>query len=466
MKIRLFAALLLGLLAAHLCHSGVLWTEEGLPMAAARQMALGKTLYRDAWFDKPPLVPSVYLLWGVRDGVPLRVAGALYGLLACWLAFLAARQLFGEAAGFWAAGLLGFFLIFDTASAVLPLAADLLMLAPHLAAIWLAACRRPLLSGLLAGVAFLCNVKGVFVLASCAVFVWPALPALLAGFALPCAAAAAVLLATGAWPFYVDQVWVWSSRYAGSSHVANPVGNAVVRTVNWLGFHSALLLGMCLDWWRTRRIRWKIVAWALLSLAGVAMGWRFFPRYYFQLLPVLVIGASAGLAKARRRELAVLGLLLLVPAIRFGPRYYLLAAGRSGNWADTAMDRESRSAAVLVLRDKQPGDTLFVWGFRPDLFIHTGLPAGTRFLDCQALTGVPADRHLTQSAPVMTSSTAEARRELTRTRPTVVIDGLGQYNPALAMERYPELRQWLGHYREVGRSGNEVVYRLKAAGPE
>lgn len=461
MNFRLFGALLLALLAAHLCHSGVLWTEEGLPMAAARQMALGKTLYRDVWFDKPPLVPAVYLLWGVRDGVPLRIAGALYDLLACWLAFLAARRLFDEAAGRWAAGLLGFFLIFETASAALPLAADLLMLAPHLAAIWLAACRRPLWSGLLAGIAFLCNVKGVFVLASCAVFVWPLLPLLLAGFALPCAAAAGVLWVTGAWPSYVDQVWVWSSRYAGSSHVANPVANGALRTLNWLGFHGALLLGVGLDWCRTRRLRWKILAWALLSLAGVVMGWRFFPRYYFQLLPVLVIAAAAGFSRARPRWWIAAGVLLLIPAIRFGPRYYLLAAGRSEHWADTAMDSESRSAAALVRRDARPGDTLFVWGFRPDLFVHTGLPAATRFLDCQALTGVPADRHLTQSAPVTTASTLQARLELAASRPTVVIDGLGRYNPALAMDRYPELRAWLAHYREVGRSGNEVVYRLQ-----
>ena len=430
-------------------------------MAAARQMALGKTLYRDAWFDKPPLVPAVYLLWGVRDGVPLRVAGALYCLLACWLASLAARQLFDERAGLWAAGLLGFFLIFDTPSAVLPLAADLLMLAPHLAAIWLAAARRPFLSGAMAGVAFLCNVKGVFVLAASAIFAMPMLALLLAGFALPCAAAAGMLLVSGAWPSYVDQVWIWSSRYAGSSHVAHPISNGVVRTLNWLGFHCALLLGIGLDWCRTRSLRWKMAAWAILSLAGVAMGGRFFPRYYFQLLPVLVIVAAAGLSKARRPWIVAAGILLLIPAIRFGPRYVLLAAGRSGQWADTAMDRESRNAAALVLRDAQQGDTLFVWGFRPDLYIDTGLPAATRFLDCQALTGVPADRHLTQSAPVMTASTLEARLELARSRPSVVIDGLGPYNPALAMERYPELREWLRNYREVGRSGNELVYRLR-----
>ena len=68
----------------------------------------------------------------------------------------------------WAAGLLGFFLIFDFPASVIPLAADLLMLAPHLAAVWMAYRRRPLWAGALAGVAFAINPKGVLVLAVCA----------------------------------------------------------------------------------------------------------------------------------------------------------------------------------------------------------------------------------------------------------------------------------------------------------
>jgi len=75
-----FPALFLILLAARLCHIDILWAEEDLPMAAAMQMKFGKTLYRDAWFDKPPLLSSLYLAWGVRAGWMLRVAGALYAL--------------------------------------------------------------------------------------------------------------------------------------------------------------------------------------------------------------------------------------------------------------------------------------------------------------------------------------------------------------------------------------------------
>src|SRR5258708_37025150 len=75
-----FAALFLILLAARLCHVDILWAEEDLPMAAATQMQFGRTLYRDVWFDKPPLLASINLAWHVRTGWPLRVAGALYAL--------------------------------------------------------------------------------------------------------------------------------------------------------------------------------------------------------------------------------------------------------------------------------------------------------------------------------------------------------------------------------------------------
>ncbi len=83
------------------------------------------------------------------------------------MAYRFARELWGEREGVWAAGLLAFFLIFDVPAAVIPMASDLLMLAPHLAAVWLAWKRRAFLAGAMAGVAFWINPKGVFVAAAC-----------------------------------------------------------------------------------------------------------------------------------------------------------------------------------------------------------------------------------------------------------------------------------------------------------
>ena len=78
MNPRAIAALFLGLLATRLCHVGILWVEEAYPAAAALQILDGKALYRDIWFDKPPLAALTYLLWDARAGVALRIAGAIF----------------------------------------------------------------------------------------------------------------------------------------------------------------------------------------------------------------------------------------------------------------------------------------------------------------------------------------------------------------------------------------------------
>ncbi len=513
---RLFIALAVLLVAAHLCHVGILWEGDTLPLATAQQMLRGKVLYRDIWFDKPPLVPAFYLLWGARAGWPLRLAGALYGLLACWIAFAFARDLWGRREGLWAAGLLGFFLIFDFPATVIPVASDLLMLAPHLAAVWLAFRRRPFWAGSMAAVACWISPKGLFVLAACMLwtglrdrgsvsvmrnpFVSRAKNVLLteprsralgialiaAGFAAASGVAVAALAGMGALGSYWNEVWRWGRLYAGSPFVEAPLQNGVVRTLNWLGFHAALIVAVL---WRsalglrtaprpaglagsrspeeasqgahrgpgglTHWLAW--LGWVLLSLLAVSTGLRFFPRYYFQLLPVLVLLAARGFTLlGRKRE--IVALLLLIPLARFGPIYF--TALRDSTWRDTAMDQDSRAAAALTRQIAQPGDTLFVWGYRPEIFVYTGLPAATMYLDSQPLTGVPADRHLTQSEPVETTDAAHRREELTHSRPTFILDGLSLYNPRLSIASYPELRDWFSQYHEAGRSGEIVIYRL------
>ena len=455
-KTRLFFLLLFALLAAaRMCHVEILWAEETLPLAAAQQMRAGQVLYRDVWFDKPPFAPMLYTALGGEAGWRLRVAGALYAWLCCWVAWGFARDLWGRREGFWSAGLLGFFLIFDFPSSTIPLAADQLMLAPHLAAVWMAYRRRPLWAGALAGVAFTISPKGALVLAVCAWWVpsW----ALLAGFVGITGAASVWMWSAGALAGYWDEVWRWGRLYAGTTFVDAPLKNGLLRTLNWAGFHAAIVIAAVgqASWpVPSERRRWLV--WLAISLAGVAAGLRFFPRYYFQILPVVVLLAARGFAEMRGRRRLV-ALLLLIPLARFAPTY--LMAARDAGWRDTAMDRDSRAAAAMVDALAKPGDTLFVWGFRPETYVYSHLPAATRFLDSQPLTGVPADRHLTQSTPVETRESLARRAELAASRATFVVDGLGEYNRHLAITEFGDLRAWMAAYREVGRSAGSVIYR-------
>ena len=424
--------------------------EEAYPTAAAIQLLDGKSLYSQIWFDKPPLLAYTYLLWGARTGVPLRIAGAAFVFLCSLAAWRFARNLWGQREGLAAALAMGFFLTFGIPSAVMALAPDLIMILPHMAAVYLAWRGRLFWSGLLAGCAMLVNAKAAFVLAACALWAGSAWPWLLAGFAIPNAAA----LAWFGQPYF-DEVWRWGALYSERGFAAL---TGLTRTLNWAGFHCALVAGAAYAFWKEKN--WRLAAWLLLSLIAVAAGWRFFPRYYFQLLPVMTLLAARGYVLLGPRR-ALLLLLLLIPLLRFGPRYITLANDlahdRQPEWSDLAMSQDSRAVADRV----DGSGTLLVWGYRPDIFAFTRMTAATRFLDSQPLTGVLADRHLTNSDPAAPDLAARNRMELIQTRPVWIVDGLGPLNPALAITNYPDLRDWLANYRDIGRTRYSIIYKLK-----
>src|SRR5271155_1648441 len=162
----LFTLIAAVIIVLRLFHASALWADDYLPLAAAMQVAHGKALYKEVWFDKPPLVAWVYLLWGARAGVLLRLAGAAYVIAVAAMAWQFAGSIWSEREGLLAAFFAAFFLTFGLPSAVIPLASDMLLVLPHFAAVYFAWRRLPFWSGAAAGVGLLCSSKAVFVLAA------------------------------------------------------------------------------------------------------------------------------------------------------------------------------------------------------------------------------------------------------------------------------------------------------------
>lgn len=462
------ACLVLVLACFRLCHVHLLWADEDYHLAAAINLLHGKIPYRDFWYDKPPLSAVYYLVIAGYSGWALRLLDVAYICLACWLIFRLARAFWSQAEAWTAALLLAFFTTFYLPSAVIPFAADALMLAPHLAAVYCARRSFAVWAGVYAGVAFLVNTKAVFVLATCALWMLPDLAFLLLGFALPVGAASSAALITGAWRGYCEQVWRWGLIYAEQSPVTRPFINGLVRTADWLGFHAALAAGAVLGFARLARAeRWRLAVWLVFSFTAVAIGWRFAPHYFLQVLPAFIIVASRGIVLTLRRRprvaAAALALFLLVPLIRFGPRYPSLLFDnirrREPHWIDVVMDLDSQQVSGNIRVLRHPGDTLFVWGYRPDIYVYTRMTSGSRFSDSQPLTGVPADRHLHASGAIYGGPAAANRQQLAQSRPTFLVDGLSLLNPTLAPSLYPELRPWLAQYKLVARTNLSLIYR-------
>jgi hypothetical protein len=469
---RLAVFLLVALLASlRLCHVHLLWADEDYHLAAALNILHGKIPYRDFWYDKPPLNALYYLLIRGHSGWLLRLLDAAYVLLASFLAFLIARAWWGEIEGRLAAILLAFFLAFYLPSATIPFAVDALMIVPHLAAVYYALTRQSFWAGASCAFAFLINPKAIFVIAVCGLWLFGAWLPFCLGLFLPLLTAALLSIACGAWSGYCEQIWRWGWIYATQSPTLHPLLTGVVRSIDWLGFHVTLAAGTIVALvLGSRSDRWKLGSWLTLSFLAVCSGTRFEPRYFLQLLPACVIASSHGVLLAwrhsRRWTAALLALMLLVPLARFGPRYASLAydnfQGRPPRWSDVALDLDAQQAAQQIRQNVHPGDTLFVWGYRPDMYVYTRLISDGKFWDSQPLTGVPADRHLHAITTIYSGPAAANRLQFIKTNPTWFVDGLGLLNPALKPDAYPEIRNWMKQYRIVGRTKLCVIYRLIA----
>ncbi len=435
MRRREWAALFAFVLAWRLCHNGALWIEEAYPMTGAIELLKGRWPYRDFWFDKPPGAIFFYALIGAWAGWPLRLLGAVYVTLCCWLA--------AGLGGRWSAWLLAVYLSLGIPSAVMAVAPDLLLVGPHLAAVRLAKSGRGWAAGCVSGLALLVHTKGVLVLA--AALLWRPDWKVAAGFGifLP------LQFAFG--EAYWRQVWDWGRVYSAHPLAAKPLAEFGQRTLNWMGFQAAAIAAIQ---WKARLWGWRWWAWCGLGLVSVALGFRFFPRYYFFLLvPVVVMAGQALRQIPGWRRIALLS-LLLIPALRFGPRNVRLAFGDE-SWDDLALYRDSRAVAEVVRAGAKPQDSLFVWGYRPDISALARLSSGTPYLESQPLDCVFADRHLLPAVPMQGVGCEERLAKFQAMRPSWIADGLGPLNPRLRLELYYPL----GDYEVVHRTKSVVLYR-------
>ncbi|MFY9607764.1 MAG: glycosyltransferase family 39 protein [Blastocatellia bacterium] len=248
-----------------------------------------------------------------------------------------------------------------------------------------------------------------------------------------------------------------------------------------------------------------LLIWLAVSFAGVMLGGRLFPHYFFQILPGLcLIGGRGllGLAEAlktrrtniRRATVALIAAGFLFTLVRFHGRSVMLLAdsarGRrseaNARWYYAERNHEERLVARAVtdplesdstkLEGVRAGgprnravegaaDYLFVWGYRPEIYYWSGLLPASRYLSTQPLTGVPADVHyfgddyrsllpddLTEAAR------AQLLRDLEETGPKYIVDELGFFNADLSIKSYPELREFMTAYKPLGTTGRFFVY--------
>ena len=514
------ALLLLGIIfLLRIFYASYVWADEGLWFTAAQELLRGKALYSEIWFDKPPGVAWLYAALFALAGPSLlavRLFTILYATLVALALWHMGRRFWGEEEGRLAALLYALYNATYLHSQVQPLAVDHLLLLPYLYAGFFFLYGRSFWSGLLVAVGFWLNPKALalWLFFAAVELLLPGFRTpsgdrtrplrrwslLLGGFFAGCAPWMVYLLAGGNWTDYLQEFWGWGWSYLTVYSPLTAVLTGLRKTLNYAGFHFSLFLGLALllayfprgKASAEREASHVVWLWLGVSFLGVAAGGRFFPRYFYQVLPFLCLLAARGYRLTRDRPAGASGPLsgrwilqvlfwagIVFALVRFHNRAavhaYELVTGRPtaymAAWDDPAIDGDSRliarhlrsPAASTALLSTEEGPSLFVWGYRPEIYFYCGCPPSSKFLSSQPLTGVPADIHLRQARSVAPQRAAQNRlrllEELEVSRPLYIVDGLGPYNPRLAMETYPELRAFLDrHYRRQSQVGQGVIY--------
>ena len=498
--------------------------DEAIRALTATGLLDGARLYVDIVTDKPPATTfwyaAVFALFG-RSMKAIHLAAAVWNFATAMVLYALAARRYSRRTGLWAAAL---FIIFSTTYLTHDMMAantELLMALPYANAFYFylqARGKEPahlasFAAGLLTGVAVLFKQLGIFNLAFFALAellllygarkdrsVLPSARRALTRLIWVGSGILAVLTALVAWLQAIDAL----ADFWRSVFVMNTFYISSMPPLLWLKFFVARSLGYVLFnlalWALAARAGWRAVAangtvevgtdrlillWAVVSLAAVLAGGRFFGHYFLQVLPALSLLAARGaeelraaLADGRQRRRARIvaaGLLacFLVGFVRFHQRtailiYESLTGARtpaSARWGMSVRQEEADVIAQKLRGRVDEGEAIYIWDYALDVYWQTHTRPAGRYITPNHVTGIFTDAEARAASAEEAAFWAESRRRL--------IDDLGRQRPRLLLDvtggllnlPYPDLVDFVraNYHREdqlgLNPSRPFVVYR-------
>jgi 4-amino-4-deoxy-L-arabinose transferase-like glycosyltransferase len=395
--------------------------DQGEFATIGRGLLQGKTPYVDLWNPKPPAVFYVYAgamtLFG-PTAPALRLLDLLAAPVLLWAAWRIGLRAGGERVGLWAALLLGVFYfteIFWTLTQN-----DGLVLVPMMLGMVAAlkasdgGARSPawaLGSGLLAGGAI--GFKYPFALFAGAAALayglmsarlrWKDVAGFIAGLLAALAAGTGVMIASGAWDALLESARVTSAYTALGLNLAD-FGAAMTTALGFRWGQWGLLFvlaaaGIVAGLWpritperRQRRMAWALVGWLCTGFAIMAMQAKGYDYHWLPMLPPLALLGGIGAAALTRRlpnqaqvaAALLLWALAMIAVWRLALPYFSGAQDRIAYFdqfqAGEFNAGESQRVIDYLRARTTPGDSLTIWGFRPEVYFLSGLNPATRFI--------------------------------------------------------------------------------------
>jgi 4-amino-4-deoxy-L-arabinose transferase-like glycosyltransferase len=299
--------------------------DESYYSAGAAELVAGGTFFRNVVDHKPPgiylIYAAIYRLAGVFNLAAVHVVLVVVAALTAYFVGLVAQEFFGARAGRWAGVLYAAASVVGPANDFQAANSELFMNLPLVAAMWLAArawvrghaARAEVFAmGLLVGVAVLVRPQAALALWPMAVVAVRRTAKLRDG-AILAVGATLPLVVLVAWLWHADALadaatsLAYSRTYASSLSFDEKVANGILKTLFFLAIEVGLVIPAVALMVRggRRDVVWQrgagrlLEGWLLASFVAVSMGGRFYPHYFIQVLPPLVIIAARQLTAWR-----------------------------------------------------------------------------------------------------------------------------------------------------------------------
>jgi hypothetical protein len=350
--------------------------DEGAIATLGMVASRSGVLYRDVIDRKPPGAPllysTIFRITGTQDLRFVHLFLALE-LAACALILASeARRCWGKSAGWWAAGLfLAGAIAFAPRDAQAANFSQLALL-PACAAIVTArrnSARYAAVAGVMLGLAVLTRQTWIVGIVPAACAAWLHGGRRISRAALVVAGAAATIAAIGfVVPFAAFWHWTFSangSLVSDMLHSSQVIPRALASALIFLAGHVVICwLAARKGWHRDDLDLWLWVATGLLS---VAVGFRFFSHYWFQVLPALcLLAAPVAAAMTRNTKRIMIGVIAVTAVLC---------------WSFAWVPYQPKGVAPLVSAvkvDSKPGDRIAIWGSFPEVYWLSGRePSGS-----------------------------------------------------------------------------------------
>jgi len=246
----------------------------------------------------------------------------------------------------------------------------------------------------------------------------------------------------------------------------------IVQTLTFLGACLPLVIGAimaCRDkdeiWAGKTAERTTLLGLLAASAIGASAGARFYPHYYVQLIPPLVLLAAPYYAQLWSRKIQA-PCWLLRPKVTYAWLALTVIAFSIKHWTGLAPQSVPSEAGRYLLAHSAPADRIFVWGQTPEIYLDAHRRPACRYITTFPLTGYvfggPIPGFDTRSR-IFPDAWSTLEQDFVRHPPTYIVDVHADAKSAqYPVKDFPILAKLLAErYEPVAHTAEGVIYRMR-----